>query len=225
MKKILLFLFCLFLLNSIKAQIGFHQFSIYGNLGLSITDNFDYKPTNTAFGEVGFKYYLSNGFSVGINGNIVYFKKALNTNEYVSSYYTQYNAGGVFVMYENEIIRKWFLGIGGTLNFGIFSGKIYDNYGSSLNQTAGILNNYLQKTVYNYVGFINLRRHLTNRFDIQFGLSYNDFQSYYLDMYKTTDMADNYLIGYGGLVFKFGKADGNGGGINSKRLSCPNVRY
>lgn len=225
MKKLYLFLFCLFFLNLVKAQIGFHKFSIYGNVGLSIANNFDYQPSNTSFGELGLKYHLFNGFSVGINGNAVYFRKSLNATDFVASYYTQYNAGGVFAMYENEVIPKWFLGVGATLNFGIFSGKIYDDYGASLNQTSGILDNYLNKTVYNYVGFLNLRRHLTNRFDIQFGVSYNDFQSYYLDMYKTIDKVDNYLIGYGGLVFKFGNSDGGGSRINSRKLSCPNVRY
>lgn len=225
MKKFYLFISFLCFINSIKAQIGFHKFSIYGNAGLSVADNFDYKTTNTSFGELGIKFHLFNGFSVGINGNAVYFKKALNSSDYIASYYTQYNAGGVFAMYENEVITKWFLGVGGMLNFGIFTGKIYDNYGSNLNQTSGILETYLNRTVYNYVGFLNLRRHLTNRFDIQFGASFNNFQSYYLDMYKTTEKVDNYIIGYGGLVFKFGEANGEGVGINSRRISCPNVRY
>lgn len=225
MKKLYLFLFCLFLLNSIKAQIGFHRFSIYGNAGLSLVDNFDYKTTKTLFGELGIKFYLLKGFSVGINGNAVYFKKSLNLNDFVVSYYTQYNAGGVFVMYENEVTPEWFLGVGSCLNFGVFSGKIYDNYGSNFGQTSGILDTYLNRTVYNYVGFLNLRRHLTNRFDIQFGASFNNFQSYYLDMWKTTDKVDNYIIGYGGLVIKFSDADGGGSRINSRRLSCPNVRY
>jgi len=225
MKKLSFFLFCLFLLNSIKAQIGFHRFSVYGNAGLSLVDNFDFKTTNTSFGELGIKVYLFNGFSVGINGNAVYFKKSLNPKDFVVSYYTQYNAGGIFAMYENEVVPKWFLGVGTCLNFGIFSGKIYDNYGYSLSQTSGILDNYLNRTVYNYVGYINLRRHLTNRFDIQFGASFNNFQSYYLDMYNTNDKVDNYIIGYGGLLFKFGNADGGRSRINSRRLSCPNVRY
>lgn len=225
MKKLSLFLFCLFLLNSIKAQIGFHKFSIYGNTGLSIANNFDYQPSNTFFGEIGIKYHLSNGFSVGITGNAVYFRKSINLKDFLVSYYTQYNAGSIFAIYENELIPKWFLGVGVTLNFGKFSGKIYDNFGANLNQTSEIFGNYLSRTVYNYVGFLNVRRHLTNRFDIQLGVSYNNFQSYYLDMYKTTDKVDNYLIGYGGLVFKFGDADGGRSKINSSRIRCPNVRY
>ena len=44
-------------------------------------------------------------------------------------------------------------------------------------------------------------------------------------MYNINDKLDTYFIGYVGLVYKFGEADGMGVGINSKRLKCPNVNY
>jgi hypothetical protein len=225
MKRIYTLIICLFILITLKAQNGFHRFSIYGNTGLSIRDNFEYKTSNTSYGEFGVKFYLLNGFSVGLNGNAVYFRKSININDFIASYYTQYNAGGLFIIYENEIIPKWYLGIAGSANFGVFSGLIYDNYGNHLKQTTGILDTYLNRTVFNYVGTLNLRRKLTNRVDIQIGASYNDFQSYYLDMYNTSNTVDNYIIGYGGLVFNFGKSNGEDLIINSKKISCPNVRY
>ena len=225
MKNNLIFICIFFLVNSAKSQIGFHKFSMYGNGGVSIYDNFDYHPTNTAFGELGARYHLGKGLSVGLNVNSVFFRKAINLNEYVASFYTQYNALGISTLYENEIFTKWYLGIGGSLNFGLFTGKIYDNFGGKLGLTSGVLDVYLDRRVYNYVGNINLRTFLTNHLDFQFGVSYNHFQSYYLDMYNINDKLDTYILGYAGLVFEFGEADRVGVGINSKRLKCPNVNY
>lgn len=206
------------MVNSAKSQIGFNKFSIYGNGGVSINDNYDYHPTNTAFGELGARYHLGKGLSVGLNINSVFFRKAINFNDFVVSFYTQYNGLGISTLYENEIFTKWYLGIGGSLNFGLLAGKVYDNFGDNLVLTSGV-------RVLNYVGNINLRTYLTSNLDFQLGVSYNHFQSYYLDMYKINDKLDTYFIGYVGLVYKFGEADGVGVGINSKRLKCPNVNY
>jgi hypothetical protein len=225
MKKFFLIITCLFLLNPSYSQNGFHKFSVYCNTGYSIYNNFDFKPSNSSFGEVGIKLYLLKGLSVGLNGNAVYFRKSINLSDFVVSYYTQFNAGGAFLMYENEIIPNWYLGIGANFSFGIFSGMIYDNYGIQLKQTSGILETSLNRTVRNHVGFVNIRRKITNHFDIQLGVSYNDFRSNYLDMYKSSEQVDNYMVGYGGLLYNFGNSNGENIKINSRKISCPKVKY
>lgn len=232
MKKIIFFVVILFTINSLQAQLRESRWSIYGNAGYPLLNNFDFKPTLGAFGDFGIKYNIVGGLSIMVDGNSTFFKKQINFNYLVANYFTQVMGVGVNLMYEFETSPKWHIGIGGGYNYGIFTGRAYaPDLAEYFNQT-GLTQFKFTENTSSFKGIVNFRRYLTKYFDAQLGVSYYATQSPYYDMYAPVKdkRNDTYTMIYGGLLLKlnkglFGNGGGSGGGRGSRRLSCPNVRF
>ncbi len=230
MKKTIFFILIVLYVNNLQAQLKEPRWSIYGNAGLPLLNNFDFKPTIGAFGDLGIKYNIVGGLSIMVDGNSTFFKKQINFNYLVANYFTQVMGVGVNLLYEFETSPKWHIGIGGGYNYGIFTGRAFaPDLAEYFNQT-GLTKFKFTENTSSIKGMVNIRRYLTKYFDAQLGVSYYATQSPYLDMYAPVNdkRNDNYAMVYGGLLIKLNLCSSNSGGAGkkgSKRLACPNVNF
>jgi hypothetical protein len=203
-----------------------YSFAFYANWGYCPT-NFEYKPTATAYGAIGARYNFWRGLSVCADLNSYYFKKVTDFNDAVANYYTQVAGADVYLLYEFVPIKTTFIGLGAGVNGGVFRGRMY-THDQSFYETTGRWDNFiLNQPVRNWKLLINFRKILTDKFDLQAGLAYNYFESYYLDMHVSTHM-DTFFTGYVGVIYKLDGNDGHqveGAWRNSKNITCPGLRY
>lgn len=230
MKKIVFFIFTALHINNLQAQIRDPKWSIYGNAGYPVLNNFDFKPTLGAFGDLGIKYNIIGGLSIMVDGNSTFFKKKINFNYLVANYFTQVMGVGVNLLYEFEVSPKWHIGIGGGYNYGIFTGRAYSPDFDEYFAQTGLTKIKFTENTSSIKGTFNIRRYLTKYFDAQLGVNYYATQSYYYDMYTPVNnkQYDTYAMVYGGLLIKLNLGSSNSGGAGqkgSKKLACPNVNF
>ncbi|MFA9213627.1 MAG: hypothetical protein ACEQSR_07250 [Candidatus Methylacidiphilales bacterium] len=226
MKKIIFFIFIVLCISNLHAQLKESKWSIYGNAGYPILNNFDFKPTLGAFGDLGIKYNIVGGLSVMVDGNSTLFKKQVNFNYLVANYFTQVMGVGVNLLYEFEASPKWHIGIGGGYNYGIFSGRAFAPDLAEYFTQTGLTQFKFTENTSSIKGMVNFRRYLNKYFDAQLGVSYYASQSYYLDMFTPANdkRYDTYTVIYGGLLLKLNGL-GGGGKKGSRKLACPNVNF
>jgi hypothetical protein len=215
MNKFITFLIIQFCLTSLNAQ---NRISIYGNAGTAIITNFDYKPSISAYGDLGIKYSFYKGLSVSLEASSILFKQSTDISKFIANYYTQTNGLGLVLLHETPISQNWYLGVGAGVSVGMFSGRVYAQNEPVYFLLTGLSDIRLKETITTYKGLVNFRRILNKHFDAQIGLSFNYAQSNFLDMYTELNNKKNdvYTVLYAGFLFKLSK-----GHKNSKSLKCP----
>lgn len=211
------------------SSFGFSQniypkLSLYGNIGLPVQTNFDFKPTHAAYGDIGLKIKLVGGLSLQIEGNTMFFKQSINFDKLVANYFTQVTGLGGGLLYEQNLGKKWFLGIGGTYNLGLFTGRAYVPFEQVYFGLTGFDKTKTTGNVSNIKGHFQIRRVLNSYFSAQLGVSYHQSNTHLLDMFAIPNKSelDAFTVLYGGLTlnldYLFGFSSNKKG---SKRMGCP----
>lgn len=182
---------------TIPREIWHQQLSIYGNLGY-IQTNFDVNADNANYGEVGLKYSLRNGkgsYSILVSIDQQHFKKDESADKHVTMFDIHVFGKKIGVMFEYELTDNLFLGIGANVGKGFFGyqGKLADN------QPAPELKDFLYYE--NIV--INLRKNISKKFGLQFGICNTVLETYYADLYKDqkSPKKDEYYAVHFGILY------------------------
>ena len=225
MRKFNTLLFLSILANQLIAQNQNRRISIFANAGYLTINNFDYRPTYSAFGQVGVKCDLFKNTSVSVDINSLLIRKLITPADAVQSYNVQADGVGITAMYEKEVRPDWFLGFGISLNAAKIKGNA--NYESRfVDLNTDNQGEYLDRTVLNYKYVANIRRVINKKYDIQAGVSFNDFQFHYLDMfYGNNNKIDRFILVHLGLTYKFLKSGYSNSYKSQKgqKLKCPRI--
>lgn len=224
MKYLYALIFTLLFNQNSFCQNRYPRLSLYGNVGLPVQTNFDFKPTHSAYGDIGLKIKLIGGLALQVEGNTMFFKQKINFDKLVANYFTQVIGLGAGLLYEKNIGRKWFVGIGGAYNFGMFTGRAY----APLQQVYFDLTGFNQIKTTGYVsnikGNFQVRRMLNSYFSAQIGVSYHQSNTHLLDMFGIPGKSelDAFTVLYAGLTLNLDNVFGlNSNRKGSKRMICP----
>ncbi len=215
--KIKLILLALVLVISfkVKAQRDQVPFSLYVNGNYALT-MFDINTPTAFFFEGGLRFNIIGGLHVGLQGTYHSFVKSASPSpDPIKGYETTLTGGEVNLIYEFPVGSKLFIGPGVGLNV-----STYTNSYTTSDATFKVA---LTKPIYVYRYFVNGRVPMGNLIDFQFGVSFNDAQSKYMDGFPAQkNFGTDVFIGtHVGLLYHVGAKANKRRFSKSRKLRCP----
>lgn len=215
-KKINLILIAFLLLANINVMAQKKMpFSIYLNANYAYTV-FDVNTAKAGFGELGVRFNAFDGLQIGLQATYHQFTKDQFDLQAASLYSTTLMGAELNALYEFKVQNDIFIGPGLGFNVSTFKNE------TTFNNEVKVSSN-LTKPIYVYRLFVNARKALTSKFDIQGGLSWNMPQSKYMEgvaLQKKGFDTDNFLGMHVGVVYHLGSKVPKRFS-RSRRLRCP----
>ena len=198
--------------------------SLYVNGGYALT-LFEVKTPYGGWGDLGVKYTFEGGVSLlGCVHAETFIKLYEANNPMILRYNTQMLGASFGVIYEVDLGRGFYWGPGVMVSDLFFRSNGYAPAGFV--STSNYNDLFKSPIIYSARLFMNIRKKLGRRVDIQIGGEYNQLGTYYADLYTIDGKPkyDGYLGGYLGFVYHMGVPSFHGAKQSKFRidmLGCP----